>query len=346
MMSNQAPQQAVNTKSVTDTQILSKSFKGASEQLPRNSTVASVTAKEFLLAQTHDSGKPSYYVLHPAVYSHLVEAHLISPSGYFGNAKWAKRGSHQTDQLIIDFGKDFPPYREYSDQALSLIINDNGRDVYKLSIAHLPKVTQKYLMDRFQYLVDIECCCLPVNKGIVEVGLELFAGFTDKYTCKDNFKNTVNDVLIFATAVEHCAQLRTEDILLARFAAEMYDAPISEHGNEVLVDFSHPKKQKRKLSRDSKGYVNRGWSYSIRNHRAVTATSSTTIASRTGTAFSIRPQPSGASSAKCSATTTVAATPWPESSRTRRPAVPGPARPIPPATATPAAASARTFSAP
>ena len=63
----------------------------------------------------------------------------------------------------------------------------------------------------------------------------------------------------------------THDKLLNRFAAEYYEVPIEQDKNELLIDFSKKAVDQSK-NRESKGYINSGWSYAVRNNRAAPET--------------------------------------------------------------------------
>jgi hypothetical protein len=93
----------------------------------------------------------------------------------------------------------------------------------------------------------------------------LFAEFTSEHNCKGNVRNTVNDILILATAIDRQKKFLTHDNLLNRFAAEYYEAPTHKDKNELLIDFSEKVAEKRK-NRESKGYINKGWSYAVHNN--------------------------------------------------------------------------------
>ena len=260
------------TTETLETRVLSKAFEEASAPLPHGPQVSSVAAKEFLLAQSQAAEQPSYFVLNPARFAPVARAGGRELRERTGNPTWAKRGGGRTDRLVIDFGGEFPAYREYGDQAVSLLINRCDVELHRLCVSHLPKDTRKFLLDRFRFLLAAECRCVPLDLATVEAGLDLFAAFTLKFNCNANVANTVNDALIYATAIRHGLRLRTEDLLLARFAAEMHDAPCREFGGEATVDFSRPEAPARKVDRESKGYRNQGWSYSYRNRRAVSGT--------------------------------------------------------------------------
>ena len=119
----------VKSDIIVDTQILSYRFKGLEDNIHgRSLAISSITANEFLTAQPKDSKQPNYYIIHPARYPYLLEG---DGSQYFGNPKWAKMGAHRTDQVIIDFGNHFSAYREFGNEAISQIINENKLYIYK-----------------------------------------------------------------------------------------------------------------------------------------------------------------------------------------------------------------------
>lgn len=46
-----------------------------------------------------------------------------------------------------------------------------------------------------------------------------------------------------------------------------YNVPIHKDRNELLIDFSRQQTLERKKNEESKGYINRGWSYLFRNNQ-------------------------------------------------------------------------------
>ena len=251
---------------IVDTQILSYRFKGLENNIHGESlAISSITANEFLVAQPKDSNPPNYYIIHPAIYSHLLQAEGVSILQHFGNPKWAKMGARRTDQVIIDFGNQFSAYREFGNEAISEIINDNKLEIYKISIAHLPKQKQKYLLKRLKYILDNGYYCYSLTKSSIDEALEMFSEFVSEHNCKENMRNTANDILILATAIDRGKKFLTNDNLLNRFAADYHEAPIHKDKNELLIDFSE-KQVNKKINRESKGYINKGWSYIIRNN--------------------------------------------------------------------------------
>lgn len=253
---------------IVDTQILSYRFKGVEKDIPNTVlAISSITANEFLIAQPKKSEQPDYYIIHPAIYSHLLYA---EGSGFgflehFGNSKWARMGARRTDQIIIDFGNQFSAYREFGNEAISEIINEKKLGIYKISIAHLPKQKQKYLIKRLKYILDSDYYCYSLTKSAVDKALSLFSAFVSEHNCKGNVRNTINDLLILSTAIDREKKFLTNDNLLSRFAAEYYKVPIHEDKDELLIDFSEKHIEKRE-NRESKGYINNGWSYVVRNN--------------------------------------------------------------------------------
>jgi predicted nucleic acid-binding protein len=248
---------------MVDTQILSYRFKGIDKDIHSKTwAISSITANEFLETQPKDSKKPDYYIIHPARYPHLFD---------ILDAKHAKMGEHRTDQVIIDFGNQFPAYIEFGNEAISEIINHKKLGIYKLSISHFSKQKQKDRLKKLMYILDNDYQCYSLTKSALEEGLSLFSQFTSKHNCKANIRNTVNDILILATAIDRKKVLLTHDKLLNRFAAEYYEVPIEQDKNELLIDFSKKAVDQSK-NRESKGYINSGWSYAVRNNRAAPET--------------------------------------------------------------------------
>lgn len=84
--------------------------------------------------------------------------------------------------------------------------------------------------------------------------------FLDRYEAKQNPRNTINDIIILSTAIEHSVPLLTEDNLLRRFSAELMGALCFEQPHsQLLIDFTAPEVSDRRRPFESKGYINRGW---------------------------------------------------------------------------------------
>ncbi len=241
---------------ITDTQVLSYYYKGVNPIPNSPILISSITAAEFLLVQSVNYSRANYYPALPTrLRHHGMDSLLI-----FDSKKHAARGKQRTDQLILDFNGRMPSFIEFGSIAISQIINGSHEDVYAISISHLEKSHQKKLKERLRFLIENNVKCLAVTSIIADIGMNILGKFLDKYEAKQNPRNTINDILILSTAVEHSAALITEDNLLRRFAAELFDAPCTEkHPNYLLIDFTTPEVVDRRKSFESKGYINRGW---------------------------------------------------------------------------------------
>ncbi|NOT05088.1 MAG: hypothetical protein HOP27_10870 [Anaerolineales bacterium] len=244
-----------------DTQIISYSFKGAYEGQVMQQSISSVTAKEFLLVQGLERTKANYYIPMPKAVNHLSEG----SSGFPKRDHPFPKGS--TDQIILEFGNDYPAMIEFGNLAVSETINLKAKQVFTASIQFLEKEKRKIIMDRFGFLLNQNITCLPLNKNTVELGLNLFHEFLSRYNTKENFKNTVNDVFILATAINTASTLVTKDSLLNRFASEYCKASLKEVAGTLLIDFGKEKSIEIPKSRESKGYINKGWRVQVRNYQ-------------------------------------------------------------------------------
>ena len=103
---------------------------------------------------------------------------------HFRSPKWAKMGARRTDRIIIGFGNQFSAYREFGNEAISEIINDNKLEILKLVLLSLPKQKQKYLLRRCKYIFDSGYYCYPLTKSGVDKALSLFLEFVSEHNCK------------------------------------------------------------------------------------------------------------------------------------------------------------------
>lgn len=235
--------------------------------------ISSITAAEFLLVQSRVHNKANYYPILPVRLSHRgvpagadVQGTSIRPM--FDSRRHAAIGKRRTDQLILDFGPNIPTYIEFGGIAITQLINDHHDQLYLASISHLDKLTQKKLTARFRFLLEQRVSCVAVTPPIATVGLNLLGQFMDRYQPKDNKRNTVNDVLVLATAIKKETHLLTNDNLLTRFAAEVMTAPAVAEGVHLRVDFSLPTAADRRKPLESKGFINRGWQVLERRTRS------------------------------------------------------------------------------
>lgn len=255
---------APDTMTITDTQVLSYYYKGATPPPASPITISSITAAEFLLIQSPKPNSANYYPILPTILKNpsvgLIPRDLLNQRALFDSKKHAALGKHRTDQLVLNFNGMIPSFIEFGSIAISQIINNGHEDVYAASISHLEKDHQKKLRRKLGFLVDANVQCLAVTPNIANVGLNILSSFLDKYEEKQNPRNTINDILILSTAIEHSVPLLTEDSLLRRFTAEILGAQcVVQQPSGLLIDFTTPEVVDRRKPFESKGYINRGW---------------------------------------------------------------------------------------
>ena len=119
---------------------------------------------------------------------------------------------------------------------------------------------RKLVRARWRFLVDHEITCAPLNPRVTELTGNLLHAFVKQYEPKSNFRNTLNDVIILATAKAAGATLITRDTLLARFAGSIRE--LSQ--TFIEVKFDSVSRERRPATAESKGFVNRGWDIRFR----------------------------------------------------------------------------------
>lgn len=250
---------------IFDTQIISYCYSGHWEpSKAKLSKISAITAAEFLLFHTRENSKVDYYVVNPERYSNIHQNEISSSfQKNLGTWRWAKMGAHRTDSVTIDFSKDFQPYRIFGTHAITSIINEKNINAFKLSISHLAKDKQKLLRKKIEFLLDNDIECYSLTEEACDIALELFYKLQKETTPKNNIKNTINDLLILSTAIDRKTSIFTKDKVLGELAAKEYSGKILTGTMGTIAEFStEPHQKTRKL--ESKGYINRGWSYSFR----------------------------------------------------------------------------------
>lgn len=246
---------------ILDTQIISYAIKGTYDGQVAHQSIASITANEFLLVQGAEQTKANYYVPLPQIIGFPTDHKIDFPRRDHPFTK------HRTDQIILEFGQDYPAIIEFGNLAITETINSKAKGLFNESIRFLDKEKRKLIFARFNFLLSQNINCLPLSRNTVVLGLDLFCEFLSRYNTKENFRNTVNDVFILATAVNASATLVTKDSLLNRFASDYYNGLLKEKSGFLSIDFGKEKNLVRRRNRESKGYINKGWRIRVRNYR-------------------------------------------------------------------------------
>ena len=242
-----------------DTQILSYWWKGDRGSKETDAHISAVVASEFLLMRGECKDCSSYCVLLPTYAQSPVihDIRRVIPSGR--RTRRPRRCGPSTDQVVLEFGNEFPAIRMHGLYAVSELINLQNEGGFEFSIRHLEKDQQKLLRDRFRFLLSNDVSCVPLSKRAIDIGLDLLREFCVSNNVKSDFRNTVNDILILATAVDTSSQLLTKDSVLNKFAASQFQATQQSVQGELLIDFTGQSSRKSKNSNESKGYINRNW---------------------------------------------------------------------------------------
>jgi len=156
-------------------------------------------------------------------------------------------------------------YIEFSNLALSHVINERRADIFEVAVQFQKKDEIKMLKRRYEYLIQREIRCIPLSPAIIDIAFELLADFLANHNPKQNFRNTLNDMLIFATALNTGRTLVTEDSLLLRFIQETCGGIVTTRNQHLYYTPPHTEAKPDPQRRESKGYINKGWSYKIRN---------------------------------------------------------------------------------
>lgn len=253
-----------------DTQIVSYAMKGNGPVVP-NWLCCSIVANEFLLTQSSSidaagrsksATKAKYYIPLYGIRNHLHFGEgfgrLHSTSSRF--RRQHPFSKHTTDALIMEFGLLYPPMIEFGNFAMAEALNEKLVPLYSAAISFLEKDEQKLLSDRFRFLISSGIQCTALQRRDVETAFGLLERFLKNRTPKPEFRNTWNDLLILAVALNRGEKLRTLDTQLAAFAREHDLGLVIEDGKSTVIDCLQPAAVlQRRENRGTKGYVNSSW---------------------------------------------------------------------------------------
>lgn len=250
-----------------DTQVVSYAFKDASSIAIHDNMISSIVASEFLLIQSSDCKKANYYIIsNHLAYRATRDAVALRNRSTNPRFKLKPYGKSYTDSVTMEFGREHEPIIEYSNQALADAINNKQVEAFDAAIQHMEKEEQKKLRKRFLFLLDNRLLCAPLNKNILDQSFLLLQDFKKSHNLKQNFRNSWNDILIFATALSHSTHLVTTDNELSRFIREQYAQSFTYEGHFVRLSFGGVSIPTRRPNRESKGYINCGWKAKFHYH--------------------------------------------------------------------------------
>lgn len=219
------------SNTVYDTQAVSYALKGVRDVSISNALIASATAQELLLMQSGDLTKNNYYIPFRLKSMHPDGQILKALRKLSAGPDRHSRGRVRTDRLVLDFGHDYPTVVEWSHRAIAAAINARSVELFKAFSSSLEKSKHQTVCTRFQFLVANQVQCIPLTQRTATVGLQLLGEFAQKYKLKANFRNSLNDMLVLAVAIDQASHLITYDKLLAGFAESHLAASVSEKGD-------------------------------------------------------------------------------------------------------------------
>jgi len=255
---------------IFDTQIISYAIKdrwpeGIKPQDISRGSISSVTAHELLRVRLSDTAnRPRYYLYGPLV-PELVGDNATLRKYDREHKRLSLGAKRRTDQVILDFGADFPVVVEYGHLMIGWLLKHKRLDAYARRVAHLDKQERAELIGTFSYLMENDLRCLSLDSATAQIGIDLLHRYamSGGNNLKANFRNSLNDMLILATSMNSGMSLLTEDRALLRFAAHTLSLPFSNKGE--LVELGTSSSAKPALVRESKGYINRPWEAYARN---------------------------------------------------------------------------------
>lgn len=254
-----------DTLELLDTQIISYALKGYPTWSVTGKAISAITANEFLLVQSANPAQANYYVLL------LSRIHFPESTDGVGPMNARLNRDHPfrkmiTDQVRLEFGNEFPAIVVYGNLAIAMLINKRISALFDEAIKFLDKAQKKTIRKRFDFLLKNGVTCFPLSKSAISIGMELLQAFRAKHNLKANFRNSLSDILVFATAIDASAKLVTSDALLSEFASKYFEAPFSRQEDIITVDFREKFRPASRKSAESKGYINKGWQVSYRNY--------------------------------------------------------------------------------
>jgi len=235
-----------------DTHIVSYAKKGHLAESIRGATISSVAVSELLLVYGNSRTAANYYV--PFGYPLHAATSIASLKR---DHPYSKRS---TDRVVFSFGSDFEPLIEFGSNAIAQMVNNKNVELLQQSISFLDKPKRKVIREDFGFLIQNNVRCVPLRPGTVEIGYSLLKAFhLSGERFKTTFRNSWNDLLILAAAWDHGDDLWSRDSQLNRFAAATFGESNRWIPGFLKVRLRSPTVTQRRGSRESKGYVNKGW---------------------------------------------------------------------------------------
>lgn len=247
-----------------DTQILSYIFKGNTgfyTKSIKGEMISSIVACEFLnVFKKNDLKNARYYPFYSDIFLNNVNEIVKA----FDSKKHCKRGKLRTDRVLIELHNKYESFIIYGNESLAKLINSRTKKGIMVATEHLSKLERKDISNKIDFLLDNDLKVTPLNEKIVINMLEIMASIEGGYNLKNDFRNSMMDLLIASTALTDGVTLRTTDKELNRLLCRVYDLPYTiSKGILTISDESIQPNTKEWVKDESKNYINRGWQYKI-----------------------------------------------------------------------------------
>jgi hypothetical protein len=139
--------------------------------------------------------------------------------------------------------------------ALADIINDHDRARFQVAINRLTPRRRLRLLHKLDFVMQANMSCDALTEEDTELALGLMKRFVETNSPKEDIRNTLNDMLVLASSINHGLVLRTDDTLLDDFARKQLNAKSTPHGDN-LVDLRTPKEECIRKNAGTRGFVN------------------------------------------------------------------------------------------
>ena len=169
-----------------------------------------------------------------------------------------------TDQIVFDFGSDYPALIEFGSIAISKMINERNAPLLRRAIAHLDAKIQRLIREDFDFIVSNDIECEPIRRSAITIAHKLLTVFkVGDEAFRGTFRNSWNDLLILASAWDQNRLLLTKDSQLNRIAAGHYGR-FTEFEDGLTIQFPSISAAERE-AKESSEYVNHSWRVFTRN---------------------------------------------------------------------------------